>query len=289
MLSAPLTVPPLPLDTGGVDPLGLRQLNFTMMDRCIPGLNNAAWRLRPYVVMAWGWWQAARLADREGLQSLPVPRARRFVDRIEVLFQTGQLAAQNYDSLQGSEAIGARLIASGGYDFSSEDWEAWHLRRRGQGSLMAPVSYGPSAKEGLGLGFLHASGGLFAPVAEVMPAVRALDAKLAPALRDEAFSSLDCGWVSLKKINRWHALWNMEELTAAEIEVGRAALLRGGSAVGRVEMVRLIRSILSEADGPLETDDIRILAARSDQSWSEEQIARLWRALQARQLMRISL
>ena len=57
-------VPILPLDTGGVDPLGLRQLNFDMMDRCIPGLNNAAWHIRPYVVMAWGWWQAARLAGK---------------------------------------------------------------------------------------------------------------------------------------------------------------------------------------------------------------------------------
>ena len=51
----PRPVPILPLETGGVDPLGLRQLNFDMMDRCIPGLNNAAWRLRPYVVMAWAW------------------------------------------------------------------------------------------------------------------------------------------------------------------------------------------------------------------------------------------
>ncbi|HEX5185035.1 MAG TPA: hypothetical protein VFW19_17995 [Allosphingosinicella sp.] len=288
-VDAPMSVPPLPLDTGGVDPLGLRQLNFTMMDRCIPGLNNAAWRLRPYVVMAWSWRQATRLAEREGLKTLPVSRARKFVDRIEVMFQTGHLEARDFDSLQGSEGIAARVIANKGYDFSGADWDDWHLRRRAQGSLMAPVSYGPSAKEGLGLGFLRASGGLFVPVEEVMPAVHALDAKLAPALSDEAFGSLECGWVSLKKMKRWYPLWSMDDLTSREIKVGRAALLRGGSATGRAETIALARSILAQSDHALDTDDVRILAARSDQPWSETPTAQLWRALQARQLMRVSL
>ncbi|MDR7155692.1 hypothetical protein J2W40_002528 [Sphingobium xenophagum] len=288
-LDGPQIVPPLPLSVGGVDPLGLRQLNFTMMDRCIPGLNNAAWRLRPYVVMAWAWWKMGRLAGQAGLHALAPLKARLFVDRIEILFQAGHLAAGNYDSLQGSEAIAARVLEKKGYDFSGEDWTDWHMRRRGQGSLLAPVSYGPSAKEGLGLGFLRAAGPLFVPVSEIMPAVRALDERLAPALRDPAFAALECGWVSLGKIKRWRSLWDMDDLSPQEIEVGRAALLRGGSASGRVDMIALVRKILQEADDPLLVDEIRTLAARSDQSWSTLPIARLWRALQARQLMRISL
>lgn len=45
--SGPRVVAKPPLKPGGVDPLGLRQVNFDLMDRCIPGLNNTATRLRP--------------------------------------------------------------------------------------------------------------------------------------------------------------------------------------------------------------------------------------------------
>lgn len=285
----PRPVPILPLDTGGVDPLGLRQLNFDMMDRCIPGLNNAAWRLRPYVVMAWAWWQAARLAERAGLQSLPVPVGRRFADRIEVIFQTGQLMAGDFSSLPGVEGLQARVVAKQGYDFSTPEWEDWHLRRRDQGSLMSPVSYGPSVKEGLGMGFLRSSGGLFAPVDEVMPAVLALDARLAPALDHEAFASLECGWVPLDLMVEWHPLWDMRDLTPAEAEVGRLALVGSGGVSPRARTMELVGSILGSATGPLDTGQLRLLAARSDREWSEWPTARLWRAMQTRQLMRLSL
>jgi hypothetical protein len=224
---------------GGVDPLGLRQLNFDMMDRLIPGLNNAAWRLRPYVVMAWAWWRAAQLAEREALPALPVMVGRRFADRIEVIFQTGHLAAGEFGSLPGSEGIQARVVDAGGYDFSTPEWHAWHLRRREQGSLMAPVSYGPSIKEGLGMGFLRSSGGLFSPVEEVLPAVLALNECLAPVRDHEAFSSLECGWVSLEEMVECHPLWRMDDVTPAEIEVGRSALLGAGGSAARTETLAL--------------------------------------------------
>nr|WP_315380623.1 hypothetical protein [uncultured Sphingomonas sp.] len=283
------SVPILPLETGGVDPLGLRQLNFDLMDGCIPGLNNAAWRIRPYVVMSWSWWQAARLAKRDGLDVLTVAVGRRFVDRIEVLFQIGQLRAGDFDSLPGVEDLQARVVNAGGYDFSTPDWETWHVKRRGQGSLMAPVSYGPSAKEGLGLGFLRSSEGLFAPVDEVMPAVLALDARLAPALSHEAFSSLECGWVPLDCMEAWHPLWRMRDIADEEVAVGGAALLGVNAVTPRGRMVRLVGLILASAAGPLDVATIRREGARSDRSWSVEGTARLWRAMQARQLLRLSL
>ena len=36
----PVLVDVLPMHAGGVDPLGLRQLNFNLMDELVPGLNN---------------------------------------------------------------------------------------------------------------------------------------------------------------------------------------------------------------------------------------------------------
>ena len=40
---------------GGVDPLGLRQINFDLMDVVLPGLNNVASHIRPFTVVAWAW------------------------------------------------------------------------------------------------------------------------------------------------------------------------------------------------------------------------------------------
>jgi hypothetical protein len=285
----PQAVPALPLQVGGVDPLGLRQLNFDMMDRCIPGLNNAAWRLRPYVIMAWAWYQAARLAERDGLAALPVALGRRFADRVEVMFQAGQLVAREFGGLPGADGLQARVVAPGGYDFSGADWPVWHMKRREGGSLMAPVSYGPSVKEGLGLGFLRSSAGLFAPVDEVMPAVLALDARLAPALADAAFASLECGPVLLERMTEWHSLWRMDDLSPPEIDVGRAALLGAGRTSPRARTLALVGSILASAAASLDVGEIRLLAARSDMPWSDRPTARLWRALQARQLLRLSL
>jgi hypothetical protein len=282
-------VPPLPMHVGGVDPLGLRQLNFGMMDRCIPGLNNAAWRLRPYVVMAWAWWRAAKLAERDGLPALPVLVGRRFADRVEVIFQAGHLVAGEFASLPGSEGLHQRVVAPGGYDFSGPAWHAWHMRRRDQGSLMAPVSYGPSVKEGLGMGFLRSFGGLFSPVEEVMPAVLALDARLEPVRDHEAFSSLECGWVSLEEMTAWHPLWRMDDLTEAEVEVGRLALLGSGGSAPRTDTLALLRTMLGSSEDPMDAVTLRRRAARSDMPWAEAHTARLWRAMQARQLLRISL
>ena len=283
------TVPALPMQIGGVDPLGLRQLNFGMMDRCIPGLNNAAWRLRPYVVMAWAWWRAARLAERDGLPVLPVMVGRRFVDRVEVIFQTGHLAAGEFASLPGRDGLQQRVVDLGGYDFSKPAWHAWHMRRREQGSLMAPVSYGPSVKEGLGMGFLRSSGGLFSPVEEAMPAVLALDARLAPIRDREAFSSLECGWVALEEMVDWHPLWRMDDVTDVEVEVGRKALLGSGGSAVRADTLAFLRSMLGSSSDPMDTHDLRVRGARSDVPWSDTATARLWRAMQTRQLLRISL
>ena len=45
----PATVP----NFGGVDALGLRQINFDLMDQVLPGLNNVARHIRPFVAVAW--------------------------------------------------------------------------------------------------------------------------------------------------------------------------------------------------------------------------------------------
>ena len=45
---------------GGVDPLGMRQINFDLMDVVFPGLNNVARHLRPFVIVTWAWRRASQ-------------------------------------------------------------------------------------------------------------------------------------------------------------------------------------------------------------------------------------
>ena len=63
----PATVPKL----GGVDPLGLRQINFDLMDQVFPGLNNVARHIRPFVLVAWAWRRANQLAQGQGIDKIP--------------------------------------------------------------------------------------------------------------------------------------------------------------------------------------------------------------------------
>jgi hypothetical protein len=51
---------------GGVDPLGLRQINFGLMDRVLPDLNNVASHIRPYTLMAWPGGASAISSSAEG-------------------------------------------------------------------------------------------------------------------------------------------------------------------------------------------------------------------------------
>jgi hypothetical protein len=48
------SISPVPsIRLGGVDPLGLRQINFNLMDQVLPGLNNVARHIRPFMVVPW--------------------------------------------------------------------------------------------------------------------------------------------------------------------------------------------------------------------------------------------
>jgi hypothetical protein len=277
-----------------VDPLGIRQVNFDLMDRCIPGLNNTATRLRPYSLVAWAWWKAAELARAEAGGVVEVDRLKAYVDRIEVVFAVGHLLENDFEGLLGSDTLNAEVVGRGSYDFSSKRWRDFRIRRNLTTSLMAPVSYGPSAKKGAGLGYLSPrSDGAFAPTAEVMPAVLALDELLAEVLGDPCLSGLDCRKVEVERMRELYGHWAMDDLADAERKVGRARLLKGPADAGRAATLALIRQVLEEADGPQRVDEVRWAMALADPepvaSGEEPGPAPLWRGVQAQQLHRLSL
>src|SRR5580704_12985608 len=82
--------PESPIRLGGVDPLGLRQINFDLMDQVFPGLNNVARHIRPFVLVAWAWRRANQLAKTQGTRTIPIDQLRDFVDRIEVIYVWSQ-------------------------------------------------------------------------------------------------------------------------------------------------------------------------------------------------------
>lgn len=292
--SGPRLVAKPPLRPGGVDPLGLRQVNFDLMDRCIPGLNNTATRLRPYALIAWAWWKAAELARSEVGDAVDPDLLKAYVDRVEVVFAVGHLVEGDFGGLLGSDTLNAEVVSRGTYDFSSKRWQTFRDRRNLNTSLMAPVSYGPSAKEGAGLGYLSPRrDGTFAPTAEVMPAVVALDEALSEVLDDPCLASLECGKVRVERMRELYGYWAMDELTDEEREVGRARLLKGSLESGRGATLALIGEVLQGSDRPLRVDEIRWEMALADTqavaSGEEPGAAHLWRAVQAQQLHRLSL
>ena len=63
---------------GGVDPLGLRQINFDLMDEVLPGLNNVARHIRPFAVVTWAWRRALQQAQALGEMTIPAGRPAGF-------------------------------------------------------------------------------------------------------------------------------------------------------------------------------------------------------------------
>jgi hypothetical protein len=293
----PTVVAGLPLHPGGVDPLGLRQLNFNLMDDLLPGINNVASRLRVYVLLAWAWWKAGELGKAAGKSQASADRLRAFVDRMEVLFAVSHLVNDDFYGMLGRDTLNARVVRAGGFDFSGDGWAKFRRDRELVSSFMAPVAYGPSAKVGLGMGvIMPVEAGVFAPVDAVMPAVLAFDEQIKPILAGPAFAELDGGYVSLDEMRDLYEVWRATDLSDTEIEVGTARLYKKPNAAPRTRSIDLIRHLLGKADRSLTVDEIRraLGSGRLDGTAvtaPEDLIATadLWRALLARQLLRLSL
>ncbi len=166
----------LALKEGGVDPLGLRQINLDLMDRAIPGINNTTVFIRPYAFMAWAWWKTNDLLLNGGKKDIDLAAAKDFVMRLEVIYAWSHMLAGGRD-LPGMAVLRSCMPMSGGgqFTFKGPIWENVKKKRQASTSIMDAIQYGPSIKA---LGFLEQTSviGVFRPTEQVMPAVRAIDA-----------------------------------------------------------------------------------------------------------------
>jgi hypothetical protein len=129
-----------------------------------------------------------------------------------------------------------------------------------------------------------------------MPAVLAFEKQLQPILNEPAFAELEGGYVSLEDMRRYYEFWRAADLTDAEVETGKERLYDKQSAAPRRHTVDLIRHLLETAAHPLAVEEIRrALGSRMLDGHPITlpdhliETAQAWRALMARQLLRLSL
>src|SRR5690606_23539095 len=99
-----------------VDPCGLRQTNFDLMNLVADGLNNVARHVRPFSLVAWAWRRALRLAKAEGRPDTDATVLEDFVARCEVIFAWSVFISGVQTDLPGRQAM-AQLLGAHKMDF----------------------------------------------------------------------------------------------------------------------------------------------------------------------------
>jgi hypothetical protein len=290
--SEPRLAEVLGIAAGGVDPLGLRQINFQLMDLVLPGLNNVARNIRPYTVIAWAWRRAAWCVKQAGLQSVKSTDLQDFVDRIEVIFTWSQFLRDAQADLPGREFL-APLCRLGHFEFGGKQWEQWRDKRRYSTALSAPVNYGPAVKT---LGWIEASDtyrGVFVSSHRVTAALDAFERGLGQSIDHPAFCKLGPVTVAREDVTAWGTAWNMDLPSPEEMQAMRACL----TDVERSKPLQLASACITESvsfhDGETEVSEIRVDLCGQPSHFVPgdglKDVTASWRAVQMRQLFRLAL
>ena len=276
---------------GGVDPLGLRQINFNLMDKVLPGLNNVARHVRPFVVVTWAWRRARLQAKALGRTTIDQRHLQDFVDRIEVLYAISQFLRDENTDLPGSQSL-APWLKDAQLRFEGAKWQRLCKKRRYSTALSAPINYGPGLKM-LGWVMPHPGhSGVMIPTSAAAPALDALETEIAAALGHEAFNKFGPVTVATDDARRWGDLWALDKVTDVEAAVMAEFLIGAAAPVSR----RLGGELVLAAARHLGTADARRVRAVMTGPPSEfdppDQLLNVrfkWRLLQVRQLFRLSL
>ncbi|ETI64932.1 hypothetical protein C100_04710, partial [Sphingobium sp. C100] len=212
------------INFGGVDPLGLRQINFGLMDRVLPDLNNVASHIRPYTLMAWAWRRVRHVLERGKRQSAKPEEMRDFVDRIEAIYAWSQFLIDPRADIPGAQAMRPMLDAKQ-YRFGGEEWEARRNMRRYSTGFISPLNYGPSLRTMGWLIPVEGAAGIFQPDASLDPVLDAFERGFGAELGHEAFNRFGNVVVRRADAERWGKLWTMDKPRAAEAKAMFTRLL----------------------------------------------------------------
>jgi len=244
----PMIVGNSDVEPGGVDPLGLRQLNFDLMDEVLPGLNNVARHLKPFLLMAWAWRRVRFVVDREGGTSSDAD-VRDFVDRIEAIFSWSQFLVDAQAEIPGRQALAALLSPSTkSFTFGGSQWEKRRGLRRSSTGLISPLNYGPGLRS---MAWLLPVGpaGVFRPNPELEPALSAFESSMGKELEHNAFNRLGPVEVSTEDVRRWGSLWKLDDYRNVERLAGWTRLVGREANPLRVRGLQFVRSVAEATKG----------------------------------------
>jgi hypothetical protein len=273
---------------GGVDPLGLRQINFDLMNEVFPGLNNVARHIRPFTVVTWAWRRTISLALERGAK-LPVSVHEDFVARIEVAFVWSML--QYYESadidLPGKQRISSIWGDAKSIKFGDDAWNDFVTARRNSTALTAAINYGPGLRA---LGFLVDDldqPRVRIPGAATDSVLDAFEARLRPILNHKVFRGWDACTLKRSTAEEWAEIWDMDDLLVEEREAMGDRLIGERASLNRRGGFKLLTQSLAEVD--VEGDDsARHEMYENDDAEVGDEVL-LWRRIQVRQAFRLAL
>ena len=210
---------------GGVDPLGLRQINFDMMDHLLPGLNNVARHIRPFVVVAWAWWRARQIAEEKNINPLPVKDAQDFVDRIEVIYAWSQFMVRDAVDLPGRDVL-RPLAEAHAWTFGGPAWKKRRETRKYSTAFTAALNYGPGLKMLNWVAPHTDMSDVLIPTPAAIPAVEAFDAQLGAWRDHPALSEFGTVTISREEVIELAEVWPIDQLTEGEKQVARSLIFR---------------------------------------------------------------
>lgn len=295
--AGPFIVPVFERDSGGVDFLGLRQVNLDLMAECLPGINNTTQHIRPFSVLSWIHWKFHSQLEARGAESANTEQARRFQEKAEVLFTWGH-------QLAGVGVPGRRSkCPEGNGGWVELTFKAW--RRSAQNtSLQAPVQYGPAMKSRYGLGFAEpVAQGLHRVTDQGAALAEALDRRLRRTSGYEILCELAPRKARQPDAEALFTAWRVDEPSKSESVIFAPAYFDedsigdSGSLGVRSATIQAVREVLRAAGRGVTEEDIRVALAyrrlRSGQrikfSVPSAGIARKWLVLQVRQAQRAAL
>jgi hypothetical protein len=289
----PCFVAPYRPDKGGVDFLGLRQVNLDMMGLCLPGINNVTRYIRPFSVVSWIYWKFHQLSDQAMAGTVTNQELQIWKEKVEILFTWGH-------KLNGITVPGSRDAKAPTSGPAPLDFAAW--KRRAQNtSLMAAVTYGPASKTIDGLGFLEPrGGGFFKTVGEGVTLAETLNLHLS---RFNLLKDIEAARATAKQAARIFPAWSILNASQAERRAFKRAffdrsMIGTSTPMGRRSTtIQLALDVLNHSGEPLSTNAVRALMFRGiptsqNNGFHEPKLRPTWLrwiVLQTRQAQRLAL
>lgn len=293
--AAPHIVPLFKPTLAGVDFLNLRQVNLGLMAECVPGTNNATKQVRGYSLITWIYWVYPQVLNRLGRTEANSEELIHFREKVESLFVWGHKLAD----LGGVPGISAKIPTpnNGKVDLRFAAWK----RSRTNTSLEAAVQYGPSLLDLGGLGLIHkVSTGIYVCNRAGRRLAEALDARLRQCPEYPFVTDISRLEGTEEQARALLPFWRFDDASDEEAETFRSVLWNSEHADEntnrgrRAGMIELVLTILTEAEGALDIDEIRRRLALPN-LWRKAPLkegmlrqSRSWLALQLRQLQRLA-